>query len=46
MFEIPESDIVHVHVTEDAINGKTNLHYTRSQPIKEEIETDKSPDTD
>lgn len=46
MFEIPGSDIVHVHVIEDAVNGKTNLHYTRSEPIKEEIETDKSSNTD
>lgn len=33
MFEIPGSDVVSVHVTEDAVNGKMNPHCKRSQPI-------------
>lgn len=35
MFEIPGSDVVSVHVTEDAVNGKMNPHCKRSQPIDE-----------
>lgn len=35
MYEIPGSDVVSVHVTEDAVNGKMNPHCTRSNPIDE-----------
>lgn len=35
MFEIPGSDVVSVHVTEDAVNGKMNPHCRRSQTIDE-----------
>ncbi|VVC28433.1 Clp ATPase, C-terminal,AAA+ ATPase domain,P-loop containing nucleoside triphosphate hydrolase,ATPase, AAA- [Cinara cedri] len=35
MFEIPGSDVVSVHVTEDAVNGKMNPHCIRGKPIDE-----------
>lgn len=35
MFEIPGSDVVSVHVTEDAVNGKMNPHCTRGQSMNE-----------
>ncbi|KAE9541224.1 hypothetical protein AGLY_004469 [Aphis glycines] len=35
MFEIPGSDVVSVHVTEDAVNGKMNPHCIRGRPIDE-----------
>ncbi|XP_050440719.1 ATP-dependent Clp protease ATP-binding subunit clpX-like, mitochondrial [Adelges cooleyi] len=35
MFEIPGSDVVSVHVTEDAVNGKNNPHCIRGRPLDE-----------
>jgi len=35
MFEIPGSDVVSVHATEDAVNGKINSHCIRVRPIGE-----------
>jgi len=35
MYEIPGSDVVSVHVTEDAVNGKMNPHCIRGHPIDE-----------
>lgn len=35
MYEIPGSDVVSVHVTEDAVNGKMNPHCIRNRPIDE-----------
>lgn len=35
MFEIPGSDVVSVHVTEDAVHGKMNPHCIRGRPIDE-----------
>jgi hypothetical protein len=35
MFEIPGFDVVNVHVTEDAVNGKINSHCIRVRPIGE-----------
>ncbi|XP_050521202.1 ATP-dependent Clp protease ATP-binding subunit clpX-like, mitochondrial isoform X2 [Daktulosphaira vitifoliae] len=35
MFEIPGSDVVSVHVTEDAVNGKNNPYCIRGRPIDE-----------
>lgn len=40
MFEIPGSDVVSVHVTEDAVNGKMNPHCIRGRPIDEEVKMD------
>lgn len=43
MFEIPGSDIICVHITEDVVNKKKNPCYTRSNALDKETKTDESP---
>ena len=35
MFEVPGSDILSVHVTEDVVNGKVPPVYIRGRPVEE-----------
>lgn len=35
MFEIPGSDVVGVHITEDAVNGLSPPVYIRGKPVAE-----------
>lgn len=38
MFEIPGSDILSVHITEDVITGKNQPLYIKGRPVEEPIE--------
>ena len=38
MFEIPGSDVMSVHITEDVVNGKTMPVYIRGKPVSQEQE--------
>lgn len=43
MFEIPGSDIICVHITEDVVNKTKNPCYTRSRTLDENTKIDMSP---
>ena len=38
MFEIPGSDILSVHITEDVVIGKNQPLYIKGRPVEEPIE--------
>jgi hypothetical protein len=44
MFEVPESDIVSVHIDEEVILGKKSVQFVRQSPI-ENNKTESSDDT-
>ena len=36
MFEIPGSDVMSVHITEDSVNGKARPVYMRGKPVDDD----------
>lgn len=45
MFEVPESDIVSVHIDEEVILGKKSVQFVRRPPIEDSEKTESSDDT-